>query len=653
MKATAVKALDNLHGFLTTALEVDTNSQLECWIAQACDPQMNATPNLGLNMEICDLINKNLKTYSKEFLNLLVRRFPETAKHVSHTQGKILELIGEWNYIYAQKSRYKEDFKHINDMYRLLEYKGYRFPRLNEAALGFEPDVNLKTEEQLEEEDKKNQGTKLEALIRKGTPAALAEANEMMKFMSGYDTSKKPDYKQEVASELDRIESKVILLNDMLNQRTPEDFKSKSDSTIEELYTSAKTAQTKLQKFIEENDDEDRLGRLLEMNDLINIVVQKYSDLKKGKAVQKNDFDRKEPSQASKAAEKGAINLIDFDDFGSLPPANNNTNDVLGGIASLNFGAPVQNQYAQPTQFAQTNQFAQPQLTQYSQPQLNQYSQPQISPQSNQFAQQAPPSNQMSGGFDAFSGFGSQKPVTQAQQQKAASPFDDLLSMNDLKPVQNNAPKNDLLGLFDASPAQNKAGTPQQSFGTPKQSTPLNQMGGMQQFGTPQPVGLGLQQQQFGLQQFGMQQPFGTAQPIGLQNSGSNFANLPGLNKECKSECRMGLTIDVIFDKNGMQIKLQLPTPTAVPTLKAKAIFVNVTPVQFTGLNFQIALPKTMTVEMEPISSAVLAPLNQSPTTQVFNVANPAKEPLRMRFKIQYGVNGAVVNENGEYALTV
>jgi ADP-ribosylation factor-binding protein GGA len=44
----------------------------------------------------------------------------------------------------------------------------------------------LKTEEQLEEEDRFNNGIKLEELIRKATPAALAEANEMMKMMSGY-----------------------------------------------------------------------------------------------------------------------------------------------------------------------------------------------------------------------------------------------------------------------------------------------------------------------------------------------------------------------------------------------------------------------------------------------------------------------------------
>jgi hypothetical protein len=79
---------------------------------------------------------------SKEFLNELVRRFPESPRQISSTQRKILELIAEWNVVYAQQSRYKDDFKHINDMYRLLEFKGYRFPEIKSSTVNqFEPDV--------------------------------------------------------------------------------------------------------------------------------------------------------------------------------------------------------------------------------------------------------------------------------------------------------------------------------------------------------------------------------------------------------------------------------------------------------------------------------------------------------------------------------
>ena len=84
----------------------------------------------------------------------------------------------------------------------------------------------------------------------------------MMKLMSGYDTTKKPDYKKEVNLELDRIESKIILLNDTLNQKTKDHKQYKKDSTVESLYGAAKIAQIRLQKFIEDNEDEDRLGMM-------------------------------------------------------------------------------------------------------------------------------------------------------------------------------------------------------------------------------------------------------------------------------------------------------------------------------------------------------------------------------------------------------
>jgi transcription elongation GreA/GreB family factor len=118
----------------------------------------------------------------------------------------------------------------------------------------------------------------LEELLRKGTPAALAEANEIMKVMSGYDQSTKRDYKGEVNEEISRIESRIILLNDMLNETSAEDFKRKLDSTIEvilcltqELYSSAKVAQSRLQKFIDDNEDEERMARLLELNGFLHI----------------------------------------------------------------------------------------------------------------------------------------------------------------------------------------------------------------------------------------------------------------------------------------------------------------------------------------------------------------------------------------------
>ena len=88
-------------------------------------------------MQLLDICVKNcgypfhLQISTKEFLNELVRRFPERPPlRPSRVQGRILEAIEEWRQTICQTSRYKEDLGFIRDMHRLLSYKGYVFPEI-------------------------------------------------------------------------------------------------------------------------------------------------------------------------------------------------------------------------------------------------------------------------------------------------------------------------------------------------------------------------------------------------------------------------------------------------------------------------------------------------------------------------------------------
>lgn len=161
-------ARDRFGGFAEPAM-----SPLQRYIMNACDPQ-NFEPNLALNIEIAELINQkkgsapreaameivkfvnsrnpnvallalnlldicvkncgypfHLQISTKDFLNELVRRFPERPPvHSSRVQNRILELIEEWRSTICMTSRYKEDLGFIRDMHRLLSYKGYTFPEI-------------------------------------------------------------------------------------------------------------------------------------------------------------------------------------------------------------------------------------------------------------------------------------------------------------------------------------------------------------------------------------------------------------------------------------------------------------------------------------------------------------------------------------------
>lgn len=165
-----------------------TPSQLQRFIQSACSPE-NYEPNLAVCLEIADLINSkkgtapreaantivsyinhrnanvallalhlldicvkncgypfHLQISTKEFLNELVRRFPERPPiRASRVQQKILEAIEEWRGTICETSKYKDDFGFIRDMHRLLSYKGYTFPevRREDAAVLNPSDVSL------------------------------------------------------------------------------------------------------------------------------------------------------------------------------------------------------------------------------------------------------------------------------------------------------------------------------------------------------------------------------------------------------------------------------------------------------------------------------------------------------------------------------
>ena len=180
----------------------------------------------------------HLQISTKEFLNELVRRFPERPPPFpGPVMSRILELIGGWKEGICTESRWKEDLGNIRDMHRLLTFKGYRFrdgPRqssitANAAAVSLpyfettnQTDLdkilqNLKSAEELEEEDREAQSAKLQELIRRGTPRDLAAAQELMKSLAGANPDAKPDYRTQALTDLNKLEQKVILLNDMLD----------------------------------------------------------------------------------------------------------------------------------------------------------------------------------------------------------------------------------------------------------------------------------------------------------------------------------------------------------------------------------------------------------------------------------------------------
>jgi hypothetical protein len=77
-------------------------------------------------------------------------------------------------------------------------------------------------------------------------------------FLYSKDTSRQPDYKQEVSDDLALIESRMILFNDMLSHKNSKTVNN--DPALEDLLNGAKSSQKKIMEFITSDDGEDRMG---------------------------------------------------------------------------------------------------------------------------------------------------------------------------------------------------------------------------------------------------------------------------------------------------------------------------------------------------------------------------------------------------------
>ncbi|PWN49391.1 VHS-domain-containing protein [Violaceomyces palustris] len=360
---------------------------IQAYVERCCDPSLSQ-PNLALDLELADYINSkkantpreaaietvrkinsrnphvgmlalslldilvkncgypfHLQIATKEFLNELVKRFPERPPAFpSPVQSKILELVHEWKQTLCVTSKHKEDLVHIRDMHRLLSYKGYRFPNIDmRAAAVMNPESTLKSPEELEEEDRAAQAAKLQELIRRGTPRDLAQAQELMKIMSGAEPENKPDYSSQTQKELDKVQSRAILLNDMLNNAKEGEKFVKGDA-YDQISSHLRSVQPRIQRWISDAEEDEgvnqQMDRLLLMNDLINQVCERYVAFSKGDFTAKAIIDPSiDPSRGGVDAVPTAkiTDLISFDDEPEQGDKGKGSSSELDDFASLTF----------------------------------------------------------------------------------------------------------------------------------------------------------------------------------------------------------------------------------------------------------------------------------------------------------------------------
>lgn len=308
-----------------------------------------------LALHLLDILVKNcgfpmhLQIATKEFLNELVRRFPERPPmHPGPVMTRILEMIHEWRQTVCLTSKYKEDLVHIRDMHRLLMYKGYRFPKMDASSASvLNTSERLQSPEELEEETRAAQSAKLQELIRRGTPRDLEQAQELMKILSGAEPDKRRAPVRQITKEMDHLESRTKLLHDMLDQAKPSDKFVSGDAydvgapvSPQQVATHLRGVQPRLQQWIAqaEADESDSLARFLEVNDAINRSLARYDAAVQGKpgagsslisfdADDTSDEPQAAAAAAPKAPTSGASLLDELSglSLGSIPAASSSS----------------------------------------------------------------------------------------------------------------------------------------------------------------------------------------------------------------------------------------------------------------------------------------------------------------------------------------
>jgi AP-1 complex subunit gamma-1 len=106
-----------------------------------------------------------------------------------------------------------------------------------------------------------------------------------------------------------------------------------------------------------------------------------------------------------------------------------------------------------------------------------------------------------------------------------------------------------------------------------------------------------------------------------------------------------------LYGQAGLQIMFMATKDPSNPSVtRVEATFNNSTGGDMEGLNFQVAVPKYMQLQMKPPSSTAVTAGSSGSVKQLFQLANSmhGQKPIVLRVKIDYNTMGRAVSETGQ-----
>ncbi|XP_050969107.1 ADP-ribosylation factor-binding protein GGA3a isoform X1 [Labeo rohita] len=507
--------------------------------------------------------------------------------------------------------------------------------------------------------DNEEKSKRLAELLKSKKPEDLQEANRIIKNMVKEDEALQQKVSHRVST-LEEVNNSVKLLNEMLSHFKKDESTQEDKELLKDLYNDCDKLRTAVFRLATETDDDDSaLGDILHASDDLSRVINSYKKIVEGQTIT-TDIPGSTALERATGRTSSEI-LIDLTDLDSGTPS------------------PLKHVLTSP----QHSDSLPADLLTLTPLVGAQPSSSNTSSGSSSF-QTSPPSSQLPNSFsllddelgslgltnlDSNSSKSAEKNTKEAQSNQwissqTSKPVIDLLGNSaPLNPLVSTAPPaSEATSVFENSLQQSckdfamlgldKASSESKysSLGVHPALTTFSLPTGV----APVPSTVTSAKPQSFAPDSPLFRSLSPTFPTSHSPSGSDisltsvFVPLEAIkpSKECPVTA---------YDKDGVRVLLHFATdhpPGRPDVLVIVVSMLNTAPLLVKNVVFQVAVPKSMRVKLQPPSGTELAPFNPfmppSSITQIMLLANPQKEKVRVRYKLTFILGDKQVTESGE-----
>uniref|UniRef100_A0A665VX74 Golgi associated, gamma adaptin ear containing, ARF binding protein 3b n=1 Tax=Echeneis naucrates TaxID=173247 RepID=A0A665VX74_ECHNA len=463
--------------------------------------------------------------------------------------------------------------------------------------------------------DNEDMGKLLAELLRSKNPEDLQEANRLIKNMVKEDEARVQKVTKRVHT-LEEVDINVKLLTEMLSHYNKDSSTDSDKEIIKELYERCDKLRRAAFKMATETEDNDTsLGDILQASDDLSRVINSYKKIVEGQPI---NGDSEEPPSTAGQSENTLIDLAGLDTPSPSQPVY----------------PPIQSSYPVST-----------------------------NPTASPIPVLPPPPKRLAGSQGSPKSSPSHPPLSKASASLSLLD-DELLSLGAVSSCAGILSHHFILSnvIFSLSSQMTARGG---SFGiSPAAAAPLVPGQGSPSSASllqgPMPGSPALSQAK--VQSLGSAPGsplFRSLSPChpSLHGSPARTTDISLSNVHVPLEAiRPSKVLPVTaYDKDGVRVLLNFASdcpPSRPDVLVIVVSMLNTAPLHVHNVVLQAAVPKSMKVKLQPPSGTELAPFNPilppASITQIMLLANPAKDKVRLRYKLAFTLGDRVCNEVGE-----